>query len=192
MEFLPLLSQLKFEIKIGEGWLAYSILIIPALVIGTIYHMLDIRHFITNYSHRKIDLNITSSLLKIYNKEVSQDQLNTLKDKRLKHIFYNLVDNDNSLTAKGQLVYFNGLLWTSTADIFLLSIFSSIIYIGTGLYLDNNEIWMTGILFAGIGLLTFLFHVLTVFRHFNLSNDQIEYIETNYQQELIAKIDGVL
>ncbi|RJE72782.1 hypothetical protein [Reichenbachiella sp. MSK19-1] len=192
LAFLPLLHQTGFEIKMGEGWLAYSLLIIPSLVIGAMYHMLNIRFFITNYSHRQIDLYITSSLLKVYNKEVSQEQLNTLKDKHIKHIFYNLVDNDNSLTAKGQLVYFNGLLWTSTADIFLMSIFSSLIYIVTGLYLDTMAIWLTGILLVGAGLLSFAFHILTVFRHINLSNDQIEYIETNCRQDLIDKIDGVL
>ena len=192
LEFLPLFQLNEIEINIGGGWLSYSLLIIPALVIGTIYHMLDIRHFITNYSHRKIDLNITSALLKIYNKEVDQDQLNMLKNRRLKHIFYNLVDNDNSLTAKGQLVYFNGLLWTSTADVFLLSIFSSIIYIIAGLTLNSSEIWMIGILLAGVGLISLLLHILTIFRHFNLSNDQLEYIETHYRQDLITKIDAVL
>ncbi|WMN11509.1 hypothetical protein QYS49_38625 [Marivirga salinae] len=192
LAFLPLFYQMGIEYKIGEGWLAYSLLIIPAFVLGAVYNMLDTRFFITNYSHRKIDLNITSSLLKIYNRELSQEQINFLKQKRLKHIFYNIVDNDASLTAKSQLVYSNGILWTSTADVFLISIFASIIYIGIGVPTENSSIWMTGILLAGIGLLSILFHILTIFRHFNLSNDQLEYIETHYVKTLKEKLDEIL
>lgn len=191
-EFLPLLDILQVKFEIGQGWLNYSILIIPALVIGAIYHLTDARHFITNYSHRKIDLNITSSLLKIYNQPVTQEQLNFLKKKRLKHVFYNIIDNDASLSAKSQLVYFNGMFWTSTADVFIISVFSSIIYITLGIYLGVVNIWLTGILLGGIGLLGFLFHILTAFRHINLSNDQLEYIETHYVNKLKTKLDEVL
>ncbi|MBL3657732.1 hypothetical protein [Fulvivirga sediminis] len=192
LTFLPLFDQMGIEFNIGEGWLAYSLLIIPAVVIGAVYNMLDCRFFITNYSYRKIDLNITSSLLKIYNKELTQGQINHLKKKRLKHIFYNIVDNDASLTAKSQLVYSNGILWTSTADVFLLSIIASIVYLAIGITLENSKIWITGILLAGAGLLSCLLHILTIFRHFNLSNDQLEYIETHYVKSLREKIDEVL
>ncbi|WP_127018620.1 hypothetical protein [Flagellimonas beolgyonensis] len=190
--FLPIFKESGIEYRIGEGWFVYSFLVIPALIIGSIYNMLDLRFFITGYSHRKIDLNITSSLLKIYNKDVTQEQLNFLKNKRLKHIFYNIVDNDASLTAKSQLVYSNGIFWTSTADIFLISIFASLIYIAIGVPMGNVKLWSYGILLAGIGLLSFLFHLLTVFRHINLSNDQLEYIETHYVKQLKEKIDEVL
>src|SRR5260221_7542165 len=192
LEFMPLLYLLKGNIKIGEGWLTYSIIVIPSVIIGAIYYMADFRQFITRYSHRKIDLNITSSLLKIYNKPITQEQRNFLKEKRLKHIFYNLVDNDASLTAKSQMVYFNGIFWTSTAHIFLISIFSGIAYTAVGLNMGISNIWLTGILLLGVGLLSFSFHILTIFRHFNLSDDQLEYIETHYVKPLTAKIDDVL
>ncbi len=192
LAFLPLLFQMGIKYKIGEEWLAYSLLTIPALVLGAVYNMLNTRFFITNYSHRKIDLNITSSLLKIYNKELTQEQINFLKQKRLKHIFYKIIDNDASLTAKSQLVYSNGILWTSTADVFLISIFASLIYLGIGVPTKNTSIWMTGILLAGIGLLSFSLHILTIFKHFNLSNDQLEYIETHYIKTLKEKIDEIL
>lgn len=192
-EFLPMLNILNFNYKIGEGWMSYSFLIIPALIIGAIYHFLDIRFIVTNVSHRKIDLNIVSSLLKIYNKPISQDEYNYLKDKRLKHIFYNFIDKDQSLSAKSQLVYFNGLLWTSTADFFILSIFSCIVFLICGLWIFNsNSLWLLGVLYAGLALVSICFHILTIIKHYKLSNDQIEYIETHYQSELKAKIDAAL
>ncbi len=192
-EFIPMLNILKVSYKVGEGWLSYSFLIIPALVIGAIYHICNLRYTVTNVSHRKIDLNIVSSLLKIYNKSISQNEYNYLKDKRLKHIFYNFIDNDQSLSAKSQLVYFNGLLWTSTADLFILSIFSCIAFLIMGLWIFNSDsIWLLGVLYAGIALLAINFHFLTIIRHYKLSNDQLEYIETNYQSELKSKIDAAL
>lgn len=192
-EFLPMLNALQVNFKIGEGFLSYSLLVIPALVIGAMYHIYEIRYTVTNVSHRKIDLNIVSSLLKIYNKTLSQDEYNFLKAKRLKHIFYGFIDNDSSLSAKSQLVYFNGLLWTSTADSFILSIFSSIVFIVFGKWVSPNEsLLMLGVLYAGIALLSICFHFLTITRHYNLSNDQLEFIETHYQVELRKKIDNVL
>jgi hypothetical protein len=192
-EFLPMLNILQINYKIGEGWLNYSFLVIPALVIGAMYHIFEIRFTVTNVSHRKIDLNIVSSLLKIYNKSLAQDEYNFLKDKRLKHIFYKIIDNDQSLSAKSQLVYFNGLLWTSTADLFILSIFSSIVFIVCGKWvLLNDSIWLMGILYSGVAFLSICFHFLTIIRHYKLSNDQLEFIETHYQVELKSKIDAVL
>jgi hypothetical protein len=192
-EFLPMLNFLKINYKLGVGWLSYSFLVLPAIVIGAVYHIYEIRYTVTNVSHRKIDLNIVSSLLKIYNKELSQDEYNYLKAKRLKHIFYNFIDKDPSLSAKSQLVYFNGLLWTSTADLFILTIFSCILFIISGLiFLNDNSIWLIGVLYAGIASLAICFHVLTVIKHLKLSNDQLEYIETHNQLELKSKIDNVL
>lgn len=192
-EFLPMLGELKLNYKIGEGWFTYSFLIIPALVIGAIYQMCDVRFTVTNISHRKIDLNITSSLLKIYNKTLTQDEHNYLKLKRLKHIFYNIIDNDSSLSAKSQLVYFNGILWTSTADLFILSIFSSVIYFVLGYWvLGSDFIWQTGLIFAGLAAFSFCLHMLSIIKHYKLSNDQIEYIETHFKADLTKKVDSSL
>ena len=192
LELLPMFNGLNIPYEIGKGWLAYSLLIIPAVLLGVVYHLLGIRFFITKHSHRRIDLNITDSLLKIYNGQITQADLNTLKDKNLKHIFYNLIDNDASLTAKSQLVYFNGLLWTSTADVFLISLVTSLAYLVTGIALADSTIWSTSLLMAAIGLISIMLHILTVYKHYNLSNDQLEYIEMHYRDKLTEQIDEAL
>lgn len=193
-ELLPLLKTLGFNLIINSEWLSYSFLGIIAVVIGAIYHALEVRHFITNFSHRRIDLNITNSLLKLYSKELSQEQHNYLKAKRrLKNIFYYFVDIDKSLTVKSQLVYFNGVFWTSTADVFIISTFYSVVYLIAGYFvLKDVNTWMFGILLAGVALLGVLLHIVFVSRHINLSNDQLEYIETHYKTQLTSKIDEVL
>ena len=192
-EFIPLLNYLKINFKIGEGWFSYSYLVVLALVIGSIYHIYNIRYTVTNVSHRKIDLNIVTSLIKIYNKEITQEEYNYLKDKRLLHIFYYFIDKDPSLTAKSQLVYFNGLFWTSTADLTILSALASIVYLIFGLFIfQENTLWLVGIFLSGISLLAIVFHFYSILNHYKLSNDQIEFIETHYQKELKEKIEGSL
>lgn len=194
LEFLPLLKFTGQTFKINEGWLSYSFLILISVGIGAIYHISNVRYFVTNASHKRIDLNIMNSLLKLYPKALNQAQHNFLKDKkRLKNVFYNFIDYDKSLTAKSENVYFNGALWTSTADAFIISIFSSIVYIIVGtLIFHNKDIWLWGILFGGIANVAILLHVLTILKHINIGNDQIEFIETNKLKELEIKIDEIL
>jgi hypothetical protein len=194
LEFLPLLKFSGQAFKIDEGWLSYSFLTLIAVGIGAFYHINNVRYFVTNASHKRIDLNIMNSLLKLYPKPLSQAQHNFLKDKkRLKNVFYNFIDNDKSLTAKSENVYFNGALWTSTADAFIISTFSAIVYISAGtLIFHQKEVWLWGILFGGIAIVTILLHVLTIFKHINIGNDQLEFIETNKLKELETKIDEIL
>jgi hypothetical protein len=193
LEFIPMLNIIGIKYEIDNGWLSYAFLTIAALVIGTFYHISDIRLFITKSSLKKIDLNINEALVKIYAKPLSQEQRNFLKEKRrLKNIFYHLIDNDQSLTAKSQLIYFNGLLWTSTADLFLLSLFSSIIYMGLGVITSETKAWFFCIAFAATAFIAYLFHILTVHKHINLANEQIEFIETHHLKTVETKIDEVL
>ncbi|AXY73641.1 hypothetical protein D3H65_06445 [Paraflavitalea soli] len=194
LEFLPLLKFAGQSYKINDGWLSYSYLTLIAVGIGAFYHINNARYFVTNASHKRIDLNIMNSLLKLYPKTLTQAQHNFLKEKkRLKNIFYNFIDNDKSLTAKSENVYFNGALWTSTADAFIISTFSSIIYLIAGtLFFKQKEVWLWGILFGGIALIAILLHLLTIFKHINIGNDQLEFIETNKLKELETKIDEIL
>lgn len=194
-EFLPLLKFAGSNFKINEGLLSYSFLTLFAIGIGAIYHISNVRHFITNASHKRIDLNIQDSLLKLYGKPLSQAQHNFLKEKkRLKNLFYYLIDNDKSLTAKSENVYFNGALWTSTADIFLVSTFSSIVYLLMGKFIfnSNEELMLDGIFLGFIAIIAVLLHIMTIFKHINIGNDQLEFIETNNLNELETKIDEIL
>src|SRR5690606_38160698 len=164
LEFLPLLKFVGQSFTISQGWLSYSFLTLIAVGIGAFYHINNARYFVTNASHKRIDLNIMNSLLKLYPKPLSQAQHNFLKDKRrLKNVFYHFIDNDKSMTAISENVYFNGALWTSTADAFIISTFSAIVYVIAGkLVFHQKEVWFWGILFAGIALIAILLHILTI------------------------------
>lgn len=180
-----------FEFKLID----YSYITIIALVIGTLYYLLEPRHLVTNLSQKRIDLNIKNHMIKLYNSDLSNEERQFLFQKnRLKDIFYRIVDNDESLRKKSSLVYFNGLIWTSTADFFLLSGLSSIFFLFTILiykeYTYELLIWaIILIYFCFIGL---FLHVLSYLRHIKLSNDQIEYIETHHINKVNEHTNNVL
>src|SRR5689334_16770164 len=83
------------------GLIDYSYLFFFSAAIGAVYAIFKVRSIVVNSSHRKIDLNIKNSLIKLYPVNLSQDQYNYLVDgRRLKSIFYHFIDNDASLTVK--------------------------------------------------------------------------------------------
>jgi hypothetical protein len=193
-EALPLSTALGKSYEINQGWLSYSILTIIAVVIGAFYHINNFRFFITNSSYRRIDLNIMDSLIKLYPKALTQEQHNYLKEKkRLKNIFYFFIDNDPSLAAKSENIYFNGALWTSTADAFIISAFYSITYLILGIFFfKHSDLLLWSMIFGGIAIISLLLHIVTIFKHLNISNEQIDFIETTKLKELETKIDEVL
>jgi hypothetical protein len=108
------------------------------------------------------------------------------------HVFYNLIDNDESLKRKGANVYFNGLFLTSTADIFLILISFSCIY----KYLTriNFHEYNYNILFLIISFLSAVFHLTSTLNHIMLSNEQLEYIDShkNLRDSVKLKFDEIL
>jgi hypothetical protein len=167
--------------------------LIISIVLGVLYNSFDIRYNVTNYTHKKIDLNIKNHIINLYNGSLSPNQTQFLFQKnRLKQIFYKIIDNDPSLSIKKNNVFFNGLLWTSFADIFIITLFSSFLFILYGIfgsYETDNILKYSGVLLI-ISLLSLLMHFQAFLKHVKLSNDQIEFIETNHintVKELIEK-----
>ncbi|MCB0700741.1 MAG: hypothetical protein H6551_05360 [Chitinophagales bacterium] len=179
------------EIKLGD----YNWALVVALVFGGLYHMLNVRHLITNRSYKQIDLNIKNSLLKIYDGQLSDDERKKLiQNNSIKNIFYKIIDNDESLKKKSQQVYFNGLFWTSTADAFIISIISSLIYfISAFVFHDLKTVFISwsSILLLLTGISYFL-HLLSINSHIKLSNDQLSYIEQHYAGQVNQYINELL
>ncbi len=153
-----------------------------SLMFGGIYYQLNIQRLITYPSHSLIRKNILDKLI-----EASRLEIDEVKRKKLKEhsiagkddafymiTFYKVIDSDNSLKRKGENVRFNGVFWTSTADIFLINIcfyfiyciwFKEIPYFAT---YENLFLY-----FAYTGL---VLHIISVIKHINLSNKQLNSI----------------
>jgi len=160
----------------------FSYPLIAAICIGVYFYLSNIRFLVTNYSHKKIDLNIKNHIISLYTGRLLDDDKQYLYQKnRLKDIFYNIVDNDESLKNKSKNVYFNGLIWTSTADLFIISLFSSLTFIVSAFIFSNvkSELLFGGLFLILVAMISLGLHVVAFFKHINLSNEQISYIETS-------------
>ena len=69
----------------------YTIPTVTAIIIGVFYEMFEVRYLVTNYSHKKIDLNIKNHICRLYTQPLTDIQRQFLfKKNRLKSIFYHL------------------------------------------------------------------------------------------------------
>ncbi len=166
-----------------------SYISLVSILIGSIYYQLDVSKLVTNFSFKIFGGNINKGILKIYNEPLNKEEKKYLSNhKNIRNVFYNLVDNDNSLSIRSKNIYFNGIFWTSSADAFIISIIFIIIYSLSGIK-NAEEIRVIFSYTAGIAL---LLHIITVNKHVKLQVDQLDYIETNYYNEVKTKLNELL
>lgn len=166
-----------------------SYISLVSILIGSVYYQLDISKIVTNFSFKLFGGNINKGLLKIYDKSLSSSEIAYLSDdKRIRNVFYNIVDSDPSLIIRSKNIYFNGIFWTSSADALIISLFFILVYSISGIG-NAAEIRIIFTYTAGIAL---LLHLITVNKHVNLQVDQLDYIETNNSKEVKTKLDELL
>lgn len=163
-----------------------AIFIALCYVLGYVYSVLPLRKFITREPLEKINLNIKEKLIKPFENDpkVAEGYAQLINDKRLMNIFYQIIDNDESLKQKTKRVYINGLLLSSTADIIISSAIFGFLYIVINLFTDNSiYIW-----FAFVSFLLFfiakLLMKIVIKKHMELGDDQIDFIHTNHKKKL--------
>lgn len=166
-----------------------------AFLIGTFFSSLEIRKTRNGKTHAEIIENLKSQLLEHgLTKEVEEEKLKEIKDsKQLMHVFYHFVDKDPSLKEKSKLVKDNGLTWSSTADIAILSMLFSWFYLLLILLFGPIDLFVAAGLL--IGLIGFIagqwLHPISVRKHKKLGDDQIQVIVTIYNDELQEKVNGL-
>lgn len=169
----------------------FSYLTLLSVIAGSIYYQLNLQHIVTRPSHFFITNNILNRLITISGLHLSLIQLGKIKkDRNYMHVFYNLLDNDESLKRKSANVYFNGIFWTSTADSFLINIVFYFLYKYKYTEIKNYEEYSN--MFLILAILSIILHIISVVKHIYLSNDQLSYINTHFQQDVKTKLNGIL
>ncbi len=166
-----------------------------AFVIGTFFSSLKIRSVRNSKTHEQITDNIKSKLIAHgLTTEIEKSRIEKIKSSRqLMNIFYYFIDNNESLKEKAKLVRDNGLIWTSTADIAILSCLFCWIYFVLILFFEPELLFVSaGLIIGCIGLLSgAILHPRAVKDHIDLGNEQIEFIVTNHKKELQEKVTGL-
>lgn len=177
-------DSLKFSL---EGYGA-----VLAIIIGSFFGTLKIRSLRNETTHKEISDNLKRRLLMAgLIEQRSEKEKDEIKNSRkLMHVFYYLIDNDQSLKEKSKLVRDNGLIWTSTADVAILGCFFSWLYLILILIFGVDGLLASaGLMIGSIGLFSgAILHPRTVKEHISLGNEQIEFILTNHKDELQRRV----
>lgn len=157
---------------------------LSVIVIGVLYHLTPLRSWINKGHHYRVNENIRARMVSMAG---LPDDKSRFTWKRLRGIFYDLVDHDESLKVKGQRVMFNGLLWTSAADLTAISV----LFLGYSLILAVSAVPnadYAAIVFFVSGLMGFVGSIRTTERHIELGNEQLDLMEEKYQDEVRSRI----
>lgn len=179
-------------------WLSFNVTLnfplfelpIAALIFAGIYDVAGARLHSNAKFHSRIKTNIEDRLWEIARAPAARPS--TWTDRMARDVFYQLVDNDKSLTARSENIYFNGFLWTTSADLRAVSLLVFMLSAGMALAAPSNDAVRTGLLInaAAFGL-SFLVSEALTRRHIAMGNEQLEYIETHLKSELSTKLTSL-
>lgn len=157
--------------------------IIPA----AIYYLTPLRTWSNQHYFNKISEHLRMRLLQIAN---IPDDPKKYTWKTMRGIFFSLIDNDNSLTVKSKIIYFNGYLWTTAADIRILSL-SYILPSGALYFLGIGGSIPALMFFVVVATITVPISSRLTRRHRSLGEEQLEIIQQKYAASLRQSLDRI-
>ncbi len=105
-------------------------------------------------------------------------------------VFYSLVDSSESLKEKAKLVRDNGLLWSSVADAAVLGAVFAAFYLPCGLLMRDSGLIYAGLVSAAVAVVSkFGLHPTVERTHIRLSDDQLNFIETQMKDKAAEKVN---
>lgn len=110
--------------------------------------------------------------------------------KKLRPLFFNLVDQDDSLKQKSKLAYANGALWTSFADstaLALLFFVASISLFGVGL----EETFPPAMIFLVVAALSFAGSRVCTRKQIEIGAEQLEVIDYKYKNDVERRLNAL-
>lgn len=160
---------------------------VSVLVIGVIYRFTPLRSWINMSYYNRVNENIRSRMVSIAN---VVDDRNRFAWKNIRKIFYDIVDHDESLKTKGHRVMFNGLIWTSCADLTAISI----LFLGYSLILVASNVHSASyaaIIYFVTALIGFVGSIKTTEAHLELGNEQLDLMEEKYAADIRKRVTAI-
>jgi len=165
------------------------LLTFAALIIGGIYYGFDIRDLLWRWFVRKCHDNVwTKMIIPHRNHPSIQGVIGRLKKEQAMRIFYNIIDNDPSLSDQAQDVRLNGAILTTIIDVLLISGFFCFVYILSFLITRMNQFRWSAILLAVLQPLLWLLKSRVSKKHIKLENEQLGVIAQLYTDKVCAQI----
>jgi len=188
------LSELKeFYKDLIDLNLKDIIYIILFMALGAIYYVFKIRYKLWDPFLKRVQDNIKETLLEPFNADFNDEQKTNLKsDRVLINVFYEFVDNNESLKEKAKLVRFNGLIWTSCIDATIIFFCGSIVILMKYFFTSQNYDLVVALCLFIISLISLIFIFVLTNRHIKLSNEQLEVITELHKLSLGNRLRELL
>jgi uncharacterized membrane protein YfcA len=159
------------------------VVIIPAVI----YYITPLRSWINHTHHARIAEGLRSGLVKITG---YADQTEKYTWKKLRPLFFTLIDQDESLKKKASLAYANGAIWTSCADSTALAIIFFLISL-CFYWLGVEDAFLAAILFAMICIASYAGSWITTSKQIGIGAEQLEIIELKYKSDIEKRLNAL-
>lgn len=190
--FLPTLDASALWKRVSSTKVLFDSFV--AVVIGSLYIILNARRVALKSSLASIDNNIKDKLLETCLPDpVISRKVSRLKQGRtLMHVFYRLVDNDPTLQEKAKRVRFNGLLWSTAADLMTVSALGSVAYTIGFMVTDRvHHLLLMLSLMALFVVAKFGLMPIITRKHIDISNEQLEFIRLYFRTNLCNELKRI-
>ena len=161
-----------------------AIYVVLVFVAGGIYKTFEIRGLLFKERLDEVHENIKAKLIAPMEADPTYPRLRTLPAKAFLKVFYNIVDNDESLKEKTKDIYENGLLWSSYSDVGVISLLGIPLYAAAYLYVGNQDFLVFALLLVALFALSIPLILVSVNKHKKLGDDQLEIITTIHRARL--------
>jgi|GEM_PF-2332440 len=188
-----------YKEKLFDSPVDFNYVILLAILVGSIYYVSPLQYKMVKGTLAKINANILSELISIYNSKNLGNPVGTtkkeelLKDKnsRYLHVFYHIVDNDESLKSKASISYFYSIFWSATADSVLINALATIAYCILALGRDMTYTPFIYLFFAAM-LLSLILNRYSVGKHMWNSNQQLDFIRLYHADKVSKELAMIL
>jgi hypothetical protein len=187
----PLIEQLASADKL---WNAGTVYLGASVALGALYLLTKIRSRLIGKEWDALDARLMHSLVEISGSSFSAEEKRALlRGKRVMNVFYQIVDNDESLKIRRDRVYQNGAIISCLADASFFGMSGALLsVVAACLDQDNRHAeWMY--LWSAVFIVSWMMLLPRAFeRHQSLSDDQLQFIADHYEVTLTAALRNLL
>lgn len=167
--------------------LKQGVYLIPFLVLGSIYYVLPLRDAANKKYFEEVTENLRKKMVLMCGLEDDPEKYTW---KKLRRIFYNTVDKNESLKTKASLAYFNGYIWTTFADARALAFIFAVAMLPFSFF--DVRLLFSSVGFVCLALVTIpASNIVTKFQK-RIGDQQIEIMQEYHLEEIRDRLNNVV
>lgn len=185
----PLLDILELTNRLGvPEFILYPI---PVFVFGFGYHVLNVRRHVFTRPLQQVTDNIKEAIFQCCSDrpEIASERSFLWDGRKLINVFYTIVDKDPTLSERAKRVRFNGLIWSTLADVQIVGSIGAFVYLMAAAINDSGSQLLVSVVLVWVVVVTrYWLMRKTTERHIALSNYQLELIAQEYSDDVCGSL----